>query len=71
MYSSLILMACVTCLVVASGCAKTLGVQPCDILTVIPDAPPAVNRIIVSKAEPTARGLAINKGKVEKYKCSG
>lgn len=43
--------------------------KPCDVLTVIPDASPKGNRYLVRNERPVAEGLAINKKKVELYKC--
>ena len=56
-----------------SGCGptKTAGVEPCNILTVIPPAPKDINRILVSRRDARAhvRALAVNEKKVRRYKC--
>lgn len=62
------LMTMISVLCLAAACSQSVT-QPCDLLVVIPDAPPAVNRILVEQARPTAQGLAKNKGRVEKYGC--
>lgn len=53
----------------AAGCQTPPVTEPCDLLTVIPDAPPAVNAVLVRDAKPTARGLARHKARVKKYRC--
>lgn len=54
---------------VAACSQTTKGIEPCDVLVNIPDAPAEVNTILVQKARPTAQGLAQNKLRVKKYKC--
>lgn len=54
----------------AAGCQTVPAVtDACDVLVSIPDPPPAVTRILVEQARPTAVGLARNKGRVQKYGC--
>lgn len=60
----------VCALFLAVACSQTALTNPCDVLVVIPDAPPDVNRILVERARPTAQGLAMNKGRVKKYGCA-
>lgn len=63
------MMACALCLA-AAGCQTAPRVtEPCDLLTVIPDAPPAVNAVLVRDARPTALGLARHKARVKAYRC--
>lgn len=54
----------------AASCQTAAVTDPCDVLVAIPDAPPAVNRILVEQARPTAQALARHKGRVERYGCS-
>ena len=67
LFLTLMTLACVPFLAGAS-CATT-GIQPCDVLVNIPDAPPQVNKILVSEARPTAIGLARHKERYKFYKC--
>lgn len=60
-------MLCALSLVAA--CSPSL-VNPCDVLVNIAPAPPDVNRILVERARPTAQGLAMNRGRVQKYGCA-
>lgn len=60
-------MLCALCLVAA--CSSPRLTDPCDVLVKIPDAPPAVNAILVQRAKPTAMGLAMHRGRFQKYGC--
>lgn len=55
-------------LAAVSGCSPTVT-NPCDILVDIPEAPADVNRILVSRARPTAEGIAKNQKRVVRYGC--
>jgi len=57
-------------LAAVSGCT-TVGIEPCDVLVDIPQASAEVNQILVTKARPTAVGIAKNQGRVKKYNCGG
>lgn len=67
-FSVLATIICVPFL--AGACQSTPQVtEPCDVLVAIPDAPPAVNRILVDRARSTAIGLARHKSRVAHYGC--
>lgn len=63
------MLACAPFLAAASACSTAGVTQPCDVLVAIPDAPPAVNAMIVRDARATATGLARHKGRVQRYGC--
>lgn len=65
-FSTLTMMGFALCS--AAACSPTVT-QPCDLLVPIPDAPPAVNRILVEQARPTAVALAQHRGRVKRYGC--
>ena len=67
-FSTATTMSFALSLAAISGCAKTLGTQPCDVLSSIPTKP-ATARYLVRNDRPAAVGLAIHRKKIEKYEC--
>lgn len=63
-------MLCVVSWAVAGCQTVPTATKPCDLLVVIPDAPPHVNRILVTDARATAQGIAMHRARVTKYNCA-
>lgn len=68
--SPLMTLAFVPFLAAASCQTIPTATAPCDLLVPIPDAPPHVNRILVTDARPTAQGIAMHRQRVVRYGCA-
>jgi len=65
----LVMMSCVPFLAGASCTTSNAYIQPCDVLVFIPNAPPHVNKILLSDALDTAKGIAKHKTRYKDNKC--